>query len=554
MSDRLDLGRVGQASLKARWRFHGDFFKSSGGGTVIYRFEDFELDPARFELRKAGVPIATEPQVLALLLLLASNPDRLVSKDEVIEKIWNNRIVSEAAVAARVKSARKALGDDGSQQRLLRTVHGKGFRFVGNVQFSGADVHPFAPVLVDDPVEASIACDQDRPSIAVLPFRVAGHAGGFAFIADALADELIADLARLRWLFVIARGSSFRFRGPSTDYRQAGQALGARYCLTGSVVFAGDGISWSIELVDTTNGGVIWAETYEDAVERIHALRHEIAAHALAALEVRIPMNEALRARAQRPAEMGSWAAFHLGLDHMFRFNRADNGLAARMFEQALEREPDFARACAGLSFTHFQNAFLDYVPDRDGETEAARTLAERALQLDRLDPFCHLNMGRSLWLSGDPGASIEWLDQATIMSPSYAQAFYSKAWAETLAGDAEAGEMHAQLALRLSPLDPLRYAMIATCALSKIIKGEYEEAASLGERAARSPGAHKHIAVIAAIATGLAGQTTKSSHWVGVAKHSDPNLAAPAFLKSFPFARTTARERIEAALAKLGL
>lgn len=521
---------------------------------MIYRFEDFELDPVRFELRKAGVPIATEPQVLALLLLLASNPDRLVSKDEVIEKIWNNRIVSEAAVAARVKSARKALGDDGSQQRLLRTVHGKGFRFVGNVQFSDADVHMFAPALVDDPVKASIACDQDRPSIAVLPFGVAGNAGDFAFIADALADELIADLARLRWLFVIARGSSFRFRGPFTDYRQAGHALGARYCLTGNVVFAGDGISWSIELVDTSNGGVIWAETYEDAVERIHALRHEIAAHALAALEVRIPMNEAQRARAQRPAEMGSWAAFHLGLDHMFRFNRADNGLAARMFEKALEREPDFARACAGLSFTHFQNAFLDYVPDRDGETEAARTLAERALQLDRFDPFCHLNMGRSLWLSGEPGASIEWLDQATIISPSYAQAFYSKAWAETLAGDADAGEMHAQLALRLSPLDPLRYAMIATCALSKIIKGDYEEAASLGERAARSPGAHKHIAVIAAIATGLAGQATKSSHWVGVAKHSDPNLAAPAFLKSFPFALSAARERIEAALAQLGL
>lgn len=521
---------------------------------MIYRFEDFELDAARFELRKAGVAIAAEPQVLALLLLLVSNPDRLLSKDEVIEKIWNNRIVSEAAVAARVKSARKAIGDDGSQQRLLRTVHGKGFRFVGDVQFfdEGARRHPSPSS--GEPMDGLVSFDQDRPSIAILPFRLTGDANRFAFIADAMADELISDLARLRWLFVISRGSSFRFRGPVTDYRQVRHALGAGYCLSGGIVFSGDSISCSIELVDTSNDSVIWGQTYEDALIRLQAIRHEIVADALAALEVRIPMNEAVRARTLQPDGMGCWAAFHLGLDHMFRFNRTDNRLAADMFRKALEQQPDFARACAGLSFTHFQNAFLDYVPDRNSEAEAAHRLAERALQLDRLDPFCHLNMGRSLWLSGDPAASIEWLDQATIMSPSYAQAFYSKAWAETLAGDPVAGEMHARLALRLSPLDPLRYAMIATRALGKIMTGEYEEAAMLGERAARSPGAHKHIAVIAAIATALSGQAAKSSHWVGVAKRSDPDLSAQSFLNSFPFAASASRERIEAVLAGVGL
>lgn len=521
---------------------------------MIYRFEDFELDPARFELRASGVPIATEPQVLSLLLLLVSNPDRFVSKDEIIEKIWNNRIVSEAAVAARVKSARKALRDDGKQQRLLRTLHGKGFRFVGEVQFVIAA--PRSPVsgTADDAAEAYPAPDQDRPSIAVLPFRLTGDAGPLAFLADALADELIADLARLRWLFVIARGSSFRFRGESIDYRQAGQALGARYCLTGSIAFAGPAISCSIELVDTSSGGVVWAETYDDAIERVHDLRHEIAARALAALEIHIPLHEAQRARSQRPEQMGAWAAFHLGLDHMFRFNRADNQLAAGMFEKALEQQPDFARACAGLSFTHFQNAFLDYVPDRAAETEVARSLAARALQIDRFDPFCHLNMGRSLWLSGDLGASIEWLEQATRISPNYAQAVYSRAWAETLAGDVDAGGNHARLALRLSPLDPLRYAMIATCALGQLIKGGYEDAAQLGERAARSPGAHKHIAVIAALGASLAGQTAKSAHWIEVARRSDPHLTARHFLASFPFPLSPAREIIERTLADLGL
>ena len=212
---------------------------------MIYRFEDFELDPARFELRKAGTPVAAEPQVLSLLLLLVSNPDRLVSKDEIIEKIWNNRIVSEAAVAARVKSARKALDDNGRQQRFLRTVHGKGFRFVGDVEFVSTAPPSASKRPDDDPVQPQAALDQDRPSIAVLPFRLAGEAGHLGFMADALADELIADLARLRWLFVIARGSSFRFRGPAIDYRQAGQALGIRYCLSGGLAFAAGHISIS---------------------------------------------------------------------------------------------------------------------------------------------------------------------------------------------------------------------------------------------------------------------------------------------------------------------
>ena len=521
---------------------------------MIYRFEDFELDPARFELRKAGTPVAAEPQVLSLLLLLVSNPDRLVSKDEIIEKIWNNRIVSEAAVAARVKSARKALDDNGKQQRFLRTVHGKGFRFVGDVEFVSTAPPSASKRPDDDPVQPQAAFDQDRPSIAVLPFRLAGEAGHLGFMADALADELIADLARLRWLFVIARGSSFRFRGPAIDYRQAGQALGIRYCLSGGLAFAAGHISCSVELVDTSTGGIIWAETYEDALDRIHELQHEIASRALAALEVHIPLNEAQRVRSHEPEELGAWAAFHAGLDHMFRFNRTDNRLAARMFERALAQDPNFARACAGLSFTHFQNAFLNYVPDRPGEAEAARDLAERALQLDRLDPFCHLNMGRSLWLCGDLAESIEWFDQATLISPSYAQGVYSRAWAETLAGDVNAGEAHARLALRLSPLDPLRYAMIATCALGQIIKGNHDEAATLGERAARSPGAHKHIAVIAAVANSLAGEAMRSTHWIGVARRSDPNLSARNFLESFPFAPSAAREQIERTLSELGL
>jgi len=519
---------------------------------MILRFEQCVLDSARFELRVEGVPMAVEPQVLSLLLLLASNPDRLVSKDELIEKIWDGRIVSESAVAARIKSARRAIGDDGAQQRLIRTVHGKGFRFVGAVQFD--HVAQSTPIVVSDIIASSHPAADPRPSIAVLPFRVVGDPGLHAVLADALADELIADLARLRWLFVIARGSSFRFRGPELDYARVGESLGARYCLTGGLTFAGGGVTVSAELIDTASGGVVWAETWSEAIERLLDLRIEIATQLVSALEISIAAHEAELARGRPVEALDAWSAYHLGLDHMFRFNRADNARAAALFERTVAIAPDFARGYAGLSFTRFQNAFLNYGSDRDREAEAARSLAEEALNRDRLDPFCRLNVGRALWLDGGVGDSIEWFDRAIALSPSYAQAVYAKAWASTVSGEAVSGEESARLALKLSPLDPLRYAMLATRSLAQIFHGNYEAAATLGERAARSPGAHKHIAVIAAIATMLDGRRDKAAEWIARARRADPALTAADFLRSFPFPLSEEREMIERVLTELGL
>lgn len=520
---------------------------------MILRFGVHELDAARFELRQDGEAVPIEPQVLSLLLLLASNPDRLVSKDELIEKIWDGRIVSEAAVAARIKSARRAIGDDGQRQQLIRTVHGRGFRFVGAIEFQRTLSTVAAEPLSAQREAPSPGADHGvRPSIAVLPFRLTGAAGMQAVLADALSDELIADLARLRWLFVIARGSSFRFRGPHVDCRLAGESLGARYCLTGGLSFAGPAVTVSTELIEAASGEVLWADTFSEAAERMLDLRHEIAAQVVAALEVRIASHEARIARQQSPETLDAWSAYHVGLDHMFRFNRTDNALAAAMFERAVAADAQFARGYAGLSFTRFQNAFLSYQSDRAAEAEAARMLAGEALDRDRLDPFCHLNMGRSFWLDGQVQDSLEWLDQATAISPSYAQGVYARAWAKTLIGKADDGESDARLALQLSPLDPLRYAMLATRALSHVMRGDYGEAALLGERAARTPGAHKHIAIIAAVAAHLNDQSEKAAEWVARARRSDPQLTARDFLKSFPFSESAAREAIERALAAI--
>src|SRR5262245_34849523 len=170
---------------------------------MIYQFGAFELDVATIELRANGTLHSLEPQVFALLALLVENRDRVVAKDELIEKVWDGRIVSDAAISSRVKSARQALGDDGRAQRFIRTIHGRGFRFVAEVRGSRASAAHVTEARqaasTDQNLEATVQqLDRlSRPSLAVLPFRVLGDAGRYAPLASALPDELITDLSRL---------------------------------------------------------------------------------------------------------------------------------------------------------------------------------------------------------------------------------------------------------------------------------------------------------------------------------------------------------------------
>lgn len=525
----------------------------SFGASLIYRFGAFELDPGKFELREHGAAKHLEPQVLSLLILLASNADRLVSKDEIIEKIWGGRIVSEAAVASRVKAARQALGDDGKEQRFIRTIHGKGFRFGAPVTFDqAAPLKPGFATAAQEPPPAPAA--EERPSIAVLPFHLVGGPGPLSVIADALADELIGDLSRLRWLLVIARTSTFRFRGQDIGCEQVGAALNVRYCLTGTLEEAGGRVILSVMLARTSDSAVVWADRFTAGRDELHDLRCEVLDAVIANLETRIIQNEVERARRMPEGSLDAWSSYHLGLDHMFRFNRADNARAAALFAQALARDANFSRALSGLSFTRFQDCFLQYSNDPEAMADQARSLAERAVQCDPLDPFAHLNLGRSLWFADAVPESLERLSASIALSPNYAQAIYSKAWAEMTQCDVVRSDENAQLALRLSPLDPLRYAMLGVRSVSALLRGDHQAALDWGERAAQSPGAHKHIAVIAAIAAQASGQSERAAQWIGRARLLDPAVSQATFLRSFPFAATGGREMIERALHDTGL
>lgn len=323
---------------------------------MIFAFEDFELDTAKVELRRAGEPVAVEPQVFALIRFLLANRDRMVAKDEIVAAVWDGRIVSDSAIASRVKSARQALGDDGRAQRLIRTAHGVGFRFVGEVR-EGA-----APALISAVREITAAPEpaparSARPSIAVLPFRLVGAAGPLAGVAEALPDDLTTELARLRWLFVIARASAFQFAA-SADLDAVRAALNVRYCLTGAVEVRGEAITVLVELSDAEDRGVVWSDRYRATIGAVHDVRDEIVRAIVGALEFHIPLNEARLARLKPPDRLDAWQAYHLGLTHMYRFNKDDNSAATTLFERAACWSPNSRapmRACRSrIGRAHF--------------------------------------------------------------------------------------------------------------------------------------------------------------------------------------------------------
>ena len=298
---------------------------------------------------------------------------------------------------------------------------------------------------------------------------------------------------------------------------------------------------------------MVWGESFSGGSDDLHALRAEIRANILTSLEIQIPMHVAADARLASTDNLDAWSAYHLGLQHIYRFNRTDNTKAAELFGRAVQQDPNFARAHAGLSFVHFQTAFLRQTDNVTGEIALARSCAQRGIDIDQLDPFVNFTMGRSFWLEGDLDRALAWLERATSLSPNYAQGLYARAWTETMAGSADDAREHVNLAMRLSPLDPLYYAMLAARGLTHLAGGEDDEAIVWTERAARSPGAHALIAMIAAAAQMLAGNKHLATEWANDVRVRNALLTREDFFRAFPMKSDAMRSRISTALQTLG-
>ena len=396
-------------------------------------------------------------------------------------------------------------------------------------------------VAVERAIDARVgASGGRRASIAVMPFLAPPGPDGN--LADGLSHDIISGLARLRNLFVIARGSTFALRDQTSNPQEIGRALNVDYAATGSVVRNGNRLLVTVDLCATANGRVVWADAYEPPIADAFAILGNIAARIISSLDAEIGAAERNRAMLKPPNSLDAWEAHHRGLWHMYRFTGPDNEKAQRYFKRAVTLDLTFSRAYAGLSFTHWQNAFLFKSAERQAETDRAFDAAGRSLLADHRDPAAHWAMGRALWLRGEDAASVSALNEAVALSPNFAMGHYTLGFVQAQTGDPQAAVEATDVARQLSPFDPMLYAMCAARAFALFRLERCEEAAEWALKAAEKPNAHAHVHAIAALILAAAGRLEEAFRETGEIRKLRPIYSIDDFLSSFRVLRDQER------------
>jgi TolB-like protein/Tfp pilus assembly protein PilF len=401
---------------------------------LAFVFEDFVLDGERRELRRGGGLVAVEPKVFDLLVHLVANRERVVSKDDLIAAVWKGRIVSESALTSAINAARTLLGDSGETQRLIKTLPRKGFRFVGEVQEgSGMDAPAAAQPKEAGGPNRGLA---SNASLAVLPFNNLSGEIEQEYFADGITDDVITELSRSRELFVIARNSSFQYRGKAADIRRIGSELGVRYVLEGSVRRSGQRVRVNVQLVDASTGVHLWAERYDREIADVLAIQDEVARAIVPMLVAHVTMAELERSATRSPT---TWEAYDhlvkgLALLRTFQstFGKDDLDNARASFERALQLDPRYARAHAGLSSSWLQ-AWIHNLDQNYLSQDAlarAEEAARLAVQSDALLPAAWAQRGFVAVWQRQHAFSLESFERAIALNPNFCEYRYAAALA----------------------------------------------------------------------------------------------------------------------------
>lgn len=377
--------------------------------------------------------------------------------------------------------------------------------------------------------------ESSHASLAVMPFVEETSDGTRGGIADGFTHDIITRLAKLRDFFVIARGSVFALSEKNIAPEDAGRRLNVDYVATGTVRSPTGRLIVSVELIEVRTARIVWAETFERRPDDIFAVLDEIGNSIVSSISAEIETVERNRAMLKAPNSLTAWEAYHRGLWHMYRFTQAENEQARHFFANAVQLDPTFARAYAGLSFTHWQSAFQRW-GDRDRESALAFESAGQSLLVDDHNPAAHWAMGRALWLRGEQDGSLMELERAVDISPNFALGHYALSFVHSQSGDPRAAISSSDHSRHLSPFDPLLFGMLGARAMSHVRLGQFEEAAEWAVKAAARPNAHTIILAIAAHCLALAGRIDEARGFATAIRATLPNYRADDFIGTFRF------------------
>jgi len=516
-------------------------------------FANQVLDTDTRELSREDMPVSLEPQVFDLVVHLMENRDRVVTKEELIEKIWHGRHVAESTLTSRINAARKAVGDSGSVQALIRTIARKGFRFVGTVQTGANGAAPAAEQAASSREPDPPAILTDRPGIAVLPFINMSGDRAQEYFSDGISEDIITALSKLRWFFVIARNSSFVYKGRSVHINEIAHALGVRYVVEGSVRRSGDQVRISAQLNDVATGSHLWAERYDRSIEDVFAVQDEITEAIVAAIEPHLYAAESFRAQHKPPGSLDAWDLVMRALSHYWRVTRQDNTVAQALLEKAIDIDPNYGKALGLLATSRIFGAHMGWAPMGSVMEKATRE-AQAAVEADSEDAWAHHGLGYSYLFARRFDDAIAEFELALRLNPNFAfsQAFY----AVTLcyAGRYQEGDVAIRRALRLSPRDPLAAIYYGLGAYIQYAARRYDEAIRLARESLRQRadfvGAHRVLTA----ASGMAGDRELAVIALEGLRQAQPGVSLEWIARELPMKRAEDREHYLDGLRRAGL
>lgn len=521
-----------------------------------YLFEDCVLDPERRELMRGSEDIAIGPQVFDLLLYLVQNREHVVNKDTLLEMVWKGRIVSESTLASHINAARKAIGDSGHEQRLIRTVTRKGFRFIGEVReaptLNGSGSFK-APTW--DEANAQALALPDRPSIAVLPFANLSGDPEQDYFADGVVEDIITALSRNRWLFVIARNSSFTYKGQAVDVKQVGRELGVRYVLEGSLRKAAKRVRITEQLIDATTSGHLWADRFEGTLSDIFELQDQVTERVVGTIAPQLEQAEIDRAKRKPTGSLDAYDYYLRGMAKLHNGTKEAINEALPLYCKAIDLDPDFASAYAMAAWCHLWRKANGWMTDRPQDIAEGVRLARRAVELGRDDAVALARSGSVLGhFTGDLDGGIALLDRAVMLNPNLAAAWFLGGFLRVWHGEPDAAIEHFARAMRLSPLDPEMYRMQAGMAIAHLFAGRFDTASSWAEKAFRDLPSFLIPASIIAASHALAGRTDEARRAMNHLRQLDPTLRISNLTDWLPIRRPEDLATFAEGLRKAGL
>jgi TolB-like protein len=513
-------------------------------GPQLVSIGEYRFDGDGGQLWRGADEIKLTPRASRLLAALAERPMQVVTKKQLVDRLWNGKAVGDDALTSCVQELRRALGDDPRSPRFVETRHRRGYRLLLPAT---SDAIATGPALLPP---------LDKPSIAVLPFRNGSGDPEQAYFADGLTEDLIMGLSRVSWLLVIARDSSFAFRGEKVDARTIGDRLGVRYLVEGSVRRAGPGLRLTVQLIEAATGNHLWADKYDGSLEDVFDFQDRTVVSLVGTMEPKLRTAEILRARRKRPENLDAFDLYLQAQPRLASLSAQGIAEAIELLGRAVALSPDYAQALAHAAICRVVRPTLGLSPDPDGDFREAAELSRRALESDPTDTIA-LQVAAFVAVMVRRDYEVGWdlVNKSLAINPNDTRTWNRCGWINAWAGEIEPAITAFKTVMRLSPIDPVwgfspRFGMASALCWG----GRHEEALSWARQVRQERPDHAGIHLLFVAALWLSGCHEEAKEAARQHVELVPGFSLSRTQKFCPLRGTSGHALYLDALRKVGL